>query len=440
MLVAVLLVSVAGIATELRLTAPLLLVAALVFALSGIFAVSQVSPRLSPADENVLFVLAAALVAAGLFFTGGPLVTLVSDGGTPGWLAAFALYIALGMAAVATTSTRGGAWLFYLFLAVHALLAFLYLLEHGVVVDVEVFLREGSELLLNGSNPYAATYTNPYSAADSEEYFGPGVIVDGRIGYGFPYLPVPLLASVPGLLLGDVRLTGMACMLLLAIVVRHVSTDRVGKTLSLTAVAGISSLEVLWSGWTEPVGMAALGLLVLAMTRRRILATGVWLGVFLATKQYVAVVLPLLWAFHRWGGRRTAATAIGVATALVLPFFLADPIAFWRSVVGLHLVQPYRPDSTSLLVAIVEAAGWPPPSAFGLLPLAAGTVFALFLALRAPRAAATLVAAVGVSLLATVLLSKQAFVNYYVMVAAALVLAVAAWPVREPERPSARQP
>jgi hypothetical protein len=72
------------------------------------------------------------------------------------------------------------------------------------------------------------------------------------------------------------------------------------------------------------------------------------------------------------------------------------------------------------------------------LPLAAGLATALLIAWKAPRTPVTLATGFALCLLATVLLSKQAFVNYYALIAAALTISIATWkPLSQPDNSAA---
>jgi hypothetical protein len=156
------------------------------------------------------------------------------------------------------------------------------------------------------------------------------------------------------------------------------------------------------------------------------------LGLLLVSKQYFVVVIPLLWLIRQWLTRRMILIGLGLAAAVTLPLFLVDPPTFWKSIVGIQGV-PLRADSVSLLVSSVKTFGWPPPWTYGVLPLLGAGLTALVLALRAPRTPAAFAAAAGLTLLITILLSKQAFMNYYFMVSGALLIAAVAWPT-EPGR------
>jgi hypothetical protein len=152
------------------------------------------------------------------------------------------------------------------------------------------------------------------------------------------------------------------------------------------------------------------------------------------------IAIPLIWLIRHWLTRRTILIGLGLAAAVTLPFFLLNPSAFWKAIVEYQLIQPFRSDSVSLLVSSVNAFGWPPPWTFGVLPLAAGGLTALALALRAPRTPPAFAAAVGLTLLVTILLSKEAFMNYYFLVGGAFLIAAVAWPTQQPLPAPEQQP
>jgi hypothetical protein len=48
-------------------------------------------------------------------------------------------------------------------------------------IDVEIYLREGSEALLHGHNPYAISIPNIYSPQLAKQFYSPGVLINGRV-------------------------------------------------------------------------------------------------------------------------------------------------------------------------------------------------------------------------------------------------------------------
>ncbi|HUH06869.1 MAG TPA: glycosyltransferase 87 family protein [Egibacteraceae bacterium] len=298
-------------------------------------------------------------------------------------------------------------------------------------IDVLMFQEISADRLLAGENPYAGDFPDPYSPANSARVYGPGVAVDGVLKFGYPYPPLTLLLVLPGALLGDVRVAQLAAVLaagwLMATLRGGSWRARTGAALFLTSPA---IFFVTARGWTEPFLIALLVAMVWSYLRRS-RWSDVILGLFTVSKQYVVLLAPLylLLIQRPWTWRSIAPTALRAAvvgSAVTLPFALWDLQAFWWSVVELQFRQPFRPDALSLLAVAVNATGWPPPSTFAWLPLVAG-VAALAAALRwAPRSATGMAAGSAIVMLAFLLMSKQAFTNYYFFAIGALTLAVAA--------------
>jgi hypothetical protein len=386
--------------------------------------------RLGRAEQSLVTVL----VLAGLILTGGVLAGAITDLASPLWFFVVLAYTVLGLAGVVPQIRQlpDLKWIFWLFLAVHVALTVLFLRATPTGIDVRVFLHDGAIALLDGHNPYSMTFPNIYPPQLTELFYGPGVVVNGRIAYGFPYLPVTLLVAIPGQLLGDARYSQLIAMLVTALVLRRLASDRVGRAAAVLAVTAPVAIFILSGAWTEPTLVALLACLVLALKRRRHAFFAVFLGLFLVSKQYVVVVLPIIWLIRQTLTRRIIFIGLGVATALTLPFFLVNPPSFWKAIVEFQLVQPFRADSLSLLVSSVNTFGWPPPWTYGLLPLVGGGLTSIALALRAPRTPAAFAAGVGLTLLVTILLSKQAFMNYYFIVSGAFLIGAVAWPTQEP--------
>ena len=390
--------------------------------------------RLSRAELTLI----GTLLLAGLVFSAGTLALALADLASPLWLSVIAVYTFLGLAAALPLARRlpSMKWAFPLFLIAHTVTTVVFLRWSPAAIDVQVFLHDGAIAVLHGHNPYAMTFPNIYPSQLSDLFYGPGVVMNGRITSGFPYLPVSLLVAIPGQLLGDVRYSQLIAMIVTALVLRRLASDQVGRAAAVLGVASVSAIPVLNGAWTEPTIVALLACLVLALDRRRYSFVAVFLGLFLVSKQYVVIAIPVIWLICQRLTRRMISISLGVAIAVTLPFFLADPAAFWKAIVEFQLVQPFRADSLSLLVSSVNTFGWPPPWTYGVLPLLGGGLTAIALALRAPRTPAAFAAGVGLTLLVTILLSKQAFMNYYFVVSGAFLIAAVAWPTHpEPTNP-----
>ncbi|HEY8654576.1 MAG TPA: hypothetical protein VIL87_16025, partial [Dermatophilaceae bacterium] len=361
-----------------------------------------------------------------------------ADLGSPGWFAVIAAYATLGVVGALSLGRRllPPRWAFSMFLVAHTAMTVMLIRSSQPHIDVQVFLHDGATAVLHGHNPYAMTFPDIYTSQLSDLFYGPGVVMDGRITYGFPYLPVSLLVAIPGQLLGDVRYSQLIAMLVTALVLRRLASDHVGRAAAVLGVASVSAIPVLNAAWTEPTIVALLACLVLALERRRYSFVAVFLGLLLVSKQYLVVTVPTLWLIRQFLTRRVILIGLGAGAAVTLPFLLVNPAAFWKAIVEFQLVQPFRADSISLLVSSVTAFGWPPPWTYSVLPLVGGGLTAIALALRAPRTPAAFAAAIGLTLLVTILLSKQAFMNYYFLVSGAFLVAAVAWPTHpEPTNP-----
>lgn len=294
-------------------------------------------------------------------------------------------------------------------------------------IDVLMFQEVSAARLLAGTEPYGGAFPHDYPPAAVEAFYAPGIADDGLLRFGFPYLPLSLLLVLPAHLLGDVRWAHLLAVLVTGWLLLRLAEDR--PWARLAAIAFVTSPyphEVVARAWTEPfIGAGIVVLLALASRRGRL--SGVALGAVIALKQYVVLLAPTLALAELEASARQRLRTLGVAgvvvAATVLPFLLWNPDGFLWSVVELQFVQPYRPDSLSLLAAAVEHLGWPPAWTFRYLPfLAAGGValVAWRRGDRGPRAAATWTALL---LLATFLVSKQAFTNYYYLAFVVVLLA-----------------
>ncbi len=295
----------------------------------------------------------------------------------------------------------------------------------GRHIDVYEFLTRGVDALLHGANPYATVYPNIYTPQESLGFYGSGAVVGDHLAYGFPYLPGTLFGAIPGYLLGDVRLSGVVLLGLLAVLIVLTTADLRGRLVAATLVTAPAIMTVVTGSWTEPLQLALIGFAVVALKRRNLLVAAVLLGFTLATKQYLVVALPAFWLLRGVFARRDWLILLGSAVAVTLPFLLANPREFWRAVVEWQLIQPFRSDSVSLLALSVNQFGWPPAAVYGVLPIAVGLAVALLLAWRLNPGPSAFLLTTALALLATVLLSKQAFVNYYMFVGGCLLLA--AW-------------
>lgn len=299
-------------------------------------------------------------------------------------------------------------------------------------IDVYVFQKESAAALAHGVNPYAITFPDIYG--NSSPFYGPGLSVNGRLTFGFPYPPLSLLlASGAQWIFGDPRYAQMLCNLIGAACIAY---SRPGP-ISTAAAAGFiftpRGLFVLEQSWTEPIVFAGLAATVFCYCRFR-RALPYVLGLFLASKQYTVMLAPaLLFLLDRpfLTKKNGVFLAKMAAAGLVvsLPLILWNVPAFMHDVVMLQVYQPFRGDALSFL-AIYASKGHPPPStAWAFVVPAASYALAFW---RGGKGANGFAATTAMVMMLFFAFNKQAFCNYYYFVVGALWL-TAAVAAEEPE-------
>jgi hypothetical protein len=303
------------------------------------------------------------------------------------------------------------------------------------VIDVVTVHDEAFAALGRGESPYRMSFPDVYQG--QQDFYPPGMVEDGRVQYGFPYPPLSLLMAWPGHRLGDFRYAELA-----ALVLGAAALAAAGRTSAVAVLAmgvllftprGFFALE---QSWTEPFAILWIGLAVWAASARQPLLAGVALGLAIATKQYLVLAAPMLWHLADTPARRRDVLVVAAATAVTatLPA-LADPQGFFHSAVMVQVREVLRMDALSLAVPLARTTGTPLPGiAYAALVLTA----ALLAAWRAPSTPAGATAAFAVTALTAFAFGKKAFCNYYVLVIAALVMAIAARRADDDPRPAAR--
>lgn len=291
-------------------------------------------------------------------------------------------------------------------------------------IDVWVLQQLGADALRHGVDPYSVTYPNIYGAMS--KVISPQLLSGGRIA-AFPYPPLSLLVELPAyLLFGDVRYALLALLAAGAWMLARAGRGVSGELAALFVLFQPRTFFVLEQSWTEPLMLACFAAVLLCLAQRRgPLLTGAALGLLAASKQTSPfLVVPLAFALPAPGRRKALLTAAAVAAALLLPFALWDARGFFRGVVLMQFLQPFRDDALSLAALIAHL--WPGDySALTLLGLLSSA--ALFAqALRPGMRVEQAVSAAAAAWFLTLFLNKQAFCNYYWLCVGVLCAAVAA--------------
>lgn len=322
-------------------------------------------------------------------------------------------------------------WLiFACLILVHGVVAVVICRHWLPVIDTYTFQRDACKNLLHGVDPFGTTQADIYGSRYN--FYGPGMVVNGRVQVGFQYPPLTLFWALPGYCLGDVRYSYILAVTISAWLLFLMAPNQ--RCLIIAALLLLNPLtffvEIMC--WTEPLVLMTLSATLYAAVKRR------WwlpiaLGLFLASKQYNVLALPFLagliqpfqWKYY---GKLTGLASLVAATTLI-PFAIRNFRGLWHDLVLFHLAQPFRSQSLSFAV--------PYP-----IFLKIGPIFLLAFIVWALRTgicnAAMFAASYAVSLLLLFSTSKQAFCNYYFLIAQVFLLGVAALP-NVPLRPRRRR-
>ena len=180
------------------------------------------------------------------------------------------------------------------------------------------------------------------------------------------------------------------------------------------------SLLVLEKAWTEPLAVPFLGGFVLLALARRPIAASVSLGLLCAIKQHLVLYVSFL-ALAPGIGLQGVVIAGAVAVATLVPYLLRSPVDFYRGVFGSIASGLLRTDALSVPAEIKVWLGLTTPSWVGFL--AALVPFAWIR--QVPRELGPLLLGSCLVFALFDAFGRQAFCNYYYLVDATALFAVA---------------
>jgi hypothetical protein len=295
-------------------------------------------------------------------------------------------------------------------------------------IDVVVFHREALGALSHGQNPYAITMPMVYGNMD---YYGAGLVENGRLLIGLPYPPLGLLLEWPvWAVTGDYRYALLIALAVTAVLLARTHRGPLASVAAVLLLFTPRSFFVVEQGWTEPFVAVALAGVVISVIRRPAWLP-IALGALFAMKQYTMCFVPLVFFLVPITEPRRAlgviAKALLVAAIVTLPFAMWNWPGFYRSVIEFQVLQPFRPESLSFLAWYARITGAQLPAWVGFVAMASAFGLVIW---KAPRTPAGFAAGGGLMLFALFAFNKQAFCNYYFVVIAALWCAVAATSAR----------
>ncbi|WP_321469876.1 hypothetical protein [uncultured Paludibaculum sp.] len=322
---------------------------------------------------------------------------------------------------------EGGAHRWFLALALVHFALGVWFLRTSPPVDIDVlkFQNESADALLRGINPYTITFADP--SGGTSAFYGPGVSVNGRLLFGFPYPPLDLLFCVPArAFFGDVRFAHLLCVTLAGLFIGYSTSGLVSRLAAAFFWFAPCTYFVIQMSWTESFGVLLLSLTVF-LTGRQSRGTAAVFGLLLAVKQYMIFAPFAIWSLLRGQSRQQivhfCSIAAGVAAAVTLPLALWNWQAFFHSVVTLQMFQPFREDALSYLAWLVHMGFGQPPQWFPFLP---ALVAAWITVKRGGTSASSFAGGMALIYITFFCFSKQAFCNYYFLVSGALCAAIAA--------------
>lgn len=288
-------------------------------------------------------------------------------------------------------------------------------------IDVWVTLQQSADGLLHGQNMYAMTWVGSPGIKDA-----------------FTYLPWTSVLLAPGRwLFGDVRWALLFWSLLAFAGLWRLGRGRWPAAYAIVLVAlAPGTLTQVDQAWTEPLLFAGLVWWALLVDRDRAWLAVLPLALACASKQHLALLLPILLVWRPFGIRRTLATG-ALAGVLVAPWFLWSPSDFLHDTVTLLVgFHPIRFANTWYLLALNELGVTLPFWLTGLVVLGV-VASAVVLVRRRQPPLAELLRWLAFVLLVANLVNKQAFYNQYWLSAALVAASLAASPP-EPRSPAAR--
>ena len=272
--------------------------------------------------------------------------------------------------------------------------------------DVYHAHKAAGSALVAGENPYTSAVT----IDDGSFYADDDAAIEG-----YTYPPVVLLTyGLVGAFTDPRLVTTIAWLAVVAwFAVRALRNDR-GSTVAFAAFLVLASTPVwpvIWlASWTEPM---SLGLVLTATVFwRRVVLSGIALGLAVASKQYFVFLLPLLLLHREQPHMKRIAVAISAAAVTVLPFLIINPTAFFTATILNPARIGFRPDTQSI-AGLLNASG----ISFEL-PTWAWFVVGLGVAYALGRGSASRGSFVGRAgiVLGVVFMTGLAFPNYWFLI------------------------
>ena len=283
-------------------------------------------------------------------------------------------------------------------------------------IDVWVTLQQAADGLVHGQNMYAMTWTGSPGIQDA-----------------FTYLPWTGVLLAPGRwLAGDVRWALLAWTLASVVGLLQLGRGGIrGRSATWTAAPAVAllllapgTLTQVDQAWTEPLLLAGIVWWAVLVRQDRAWWAVLPLALACASKQHLALLLPILLVWRPFGWRRTLATG-ALTGALLLPWFLAGPSDFVHDTISLLVsFHPIRFANTLYLLALNTFGVTLPFWLTGLVVLASLAAVVAVVHRRQPDLP-ELLRWLALMLLVANVVNKQAFYNQFWLVGALVAASMA---------------
>jgi hypothetical protein len=201
-------------------------------------------------------------------------------------------------------------------------------------IDAFIVDKESANVLLSGQNPY--TYAFP---------------VHNYILNVFAYLPMVPIYYAPFSILGDFRYGSIFADVLIMLAIYSIAKSFNRGAAVYAPLAFALLPQSIWlssvTGTNIMVGTAFMMLSLAMLMKKNYGVAAVFLGFGVAANQLVALMLPLF-AFYYWSVHKLSRFSLSllVSAAVMLPFFLYSPSAFFYDVVEFQFLRPIQLDGS----------------------------------------------------------------------------------------------
>ncbi|MCA1781641.1 MAG: hypothetical protein ABR500_15435 [Dermatophilaceae bacterium] len=277
-------------------------------------------------------------------------------------------------------------------------------------IDVWVVLQQAADAMALGENIFGRAWVGSPGVDDA-----------------FTYLPWTAVLLAPGRLVGgDVRwaLLGWTLLGLVGIWRLAGPARWVAAAIAMLVLLAPGTLTQVDQAWTEPLLLTLVIWWAVLVQRGHAWWAVLPLALACASKQHLALLLPILLVWRGFGPARTVATG-ALAAAFMTPWIAANPGAFLHDTVILLVeFHPIRFANTLYLLAL-NVFGVTLPFWLTGLVVAAALGTAVWLARRPQVDLASVLRICAAVLLTASMVNKQAFYNQFWLVAGLVAVSLA---------------